>query len=180
MPTFVNVITKEIRDSVPESELGDNPDWANVGTRDNLPQSPRYGWRFDLGDNSQWTVRGPTEAEELEDQEELLALAITSKIEEIKDRVEAEANRRYPARTRELIRDHLLAAQLQGLTNRAAYYAQFIFWEQALTPLLGACFESIYGMKSAGAVANTDLTWIEQFFATDPGIDLFIGEIIKD
>lgn len=180
MPTFINVITKEIRDSVPESELSDDPDWANVGTRENLPQSPKYGWRFDKDSSGQWTVRGPTEAEEAEDQAKLLALAITSKIEEIKDRVEAEANRRYPARTRELIRDHLVAAQLQGLTNRAAYYAQFIFWEQALTPLLGACFESIYGMNSAGAVANIDLTWMEQFFATDPGTDLFVGEAIKD
>ena len=173
MPTFVNVITKEIRDSVPESELGDNPDWANVGTRDNLPQSPKHGWRFEQDDAGGWTVRGATEAEEAQDQAELLAVAIASKTTEVEERFSLIFDELYPPRRQRTLTWMLTAAGQNGLDSRLEYLMGIDQFLMSGLQLLEICVNDIASKTTVDAIVNTDTEWFEVWIEMDPKISIF-------
>jgi hypothetical protein len=173
MPTFVNVKTKEIRDSVPESELGDNPDWANVGTRDNLPQSPKYGWRFEQDDAGDWTVRGATEEEEAQDQAELLTIAIASKTAEVEDRFSVLFDELYPPRRQRTLTWMLVAARQKGLDNRLDYIMGIDDFLMTGLQLLEICVNDLSVKETVGAVVNIDTSWLEVWIEMDPKVSIF-------
>lgn len=173
MPTFVNVKTKEIRDSVPESELRDNPDWANVGTRDNLPQSPKYGWRFEQDDEGDWTVRGATEEEEAQDQAELLTIAIASKIADVEDRFSILFEELYPPRRQRTLTWMLVASRERVLDNRLDYIMAIDDFLMTGLQLLEICVNNIALKTTVDAVVNTDTTWFDAWIAMDPKVSIF-------